>query len=245
MENIAGKVVVITGASSGIGAETARVLAGAGAKVVLGARRRDRLEKLAKAMANEGGTAVFEVTDVTRRAEVDRLVKRATDQFGPVDVMINNAGLMPVAPMAMVRVDEWDQMIDVNIKGLLYGIAAVLPAMKQRGKGHIINIASVAGHKVVPNFTVYCATKHAVRAISEGLRAENPDIRVTIVSPGLIATELENSTKAEGFRDQIKAFYAQGAISPKAIADAIAYAIGQPDEVDLNELLIRPTTQEL
>ena len=245
MENIAGKVVVITGASSGIGAEAAGVLAAAGAKVVLGARRQDRLEKLAEAIAKEGGTAIFEPTDVTKRADVDRLVKRATDQFGPVDVMINNAGIMPVAPMAMARVDEWDQMIDVNIKGLLYGIAAVLPAMKKRGQGHIINVASVAGHKVVPNFTVYCATKHAVRAISEGLRAENPDIRVTIISPGLIDTELENSTKAEEFRDQIKAFYAQHAISPKAIADAIAYAIGQPDEVDVNELLIRPTTQEL
>jgi NADP-dependent 3-hydroxy acid dehydrogenase YdfG len=245
MENIAGKVVVITGASSGIGAEIARVLAEQGAKVALGARRQDRLDTLAQAIRASGGTALVQVTDVTRRGDVDKLVQRAMDEFGPVDVMINNAGIMPVAPMAMVRVDEWDQMIDVNVKGLLYGIAAVLPDMTKRKGGHIINVASVAGHKVLPNFTVYCATKHAVRAISEGLRAENPDIRVTIISPGLIATELENSTNVDEVREQVKAFYAQHAISPRAIADAIAYAIGQPDEVDVNELLIRPTTQDL
>jgi len=245
MEKIAGKVVVITGASSGIGEETARVLAREGAKVALGARRQDRLETLAQDIRKGGGEAVVQVTDVTRRADVDRLVHRATDEFGPVDVMINNAGIMPVAPMAMVRVDEWDQMIDVNVKGLLYGIAAVLPDMVERKQGHIINVASVAGHKVLPNFTVYCATKHAVRAISEGLRAEHPDIRVTIISPGLIATELENSTNVDEVREQVKAFYQQHAISPRAIADAIAYAIGQPDEVDINELLIRPTTQDL
>ncbi len=245
MAGIAGKVVVITGASSGIGEETARVLAGQGAKVALGARRKDRLDALVEEIRKGGGAAVAQATDVTRRSEVDRLVKRATDEFGPVDVMINNAGLMPVAPMAMARVEEWDQMIDVNIKGLLYGIAAVLPAMKQRKEGHIINIASVAGHKVLPNFSVYCGTKHAVRAISEGLRAENPDIRVTIVSPGLIATELEDTTNVEEIRKQVKEFYAQHAIRPRAIADAIAYAIGQPDEVDINEMLIRPTTQEL
>lgn len=245
MANIAGKVVVITGASSGIGEETARVLAGAGAKVVLGARRKDRLEELAEAIRKDGGMALAQATDVTQRADVDSLVRRATDEFGPVDVMINNAGIMPVAPMEMVRVDEWDRMIDVNVKGLLYGIAAVLPAMKKRKQGHIINVASVAGHKVVPNFTVYCGTKHAVRAISEGLRAENPDIRVTIISPGLIATELEDSTNVEDIRKQVKEFYAQHAISPRAIADAIAYAVGQPDEVDVNEMLIRPTTQDL
>ena len=245
MDNIAGKVIVITGASSGIGAETASVLAREGAKVALGARRQERLEALAQEIRKDGGTAVVQETDVTRRSDVDRLVQRATDELGPVDVMINNAGIMPVAPMAMVRVDEWDQMIDVNVKGLLYGIAAVLPRMIERQRGHIINVASVAGHKVLPNFTVYCATKHAVRAISEGLRAEHPDIRVTIVSPGLIATELENSTNVADVREQVKAFYAQHAISPRAIADAIAYAINQPDEVDINELLIRPTTQDL
>jgi len=245
MANIAGKVVVITGASSGIGEETARVLANEGAKVALGARRRERLDALAEAIRRDGGTAVVEATDVTRRADVDKLVQRAMDEFGRVDVMINNAGLMPVAPMEMVRVEEWDQMIDVNIKGLLYGIAAVLPHMKQRKQGHIINIASVAGHKVLPNFAVYCGTKHAVRAISEGLRAENPDIRVTIISPGLIATELEDTTNVEEIRKQVKEFYARHAISPRVIADAIAYAIGQPDEVDINEMLIRPTTQDL
>jgi len=245
MENLADKVVVITGASSGIGEETARVLAEQGAKVVLGARRQDRLDALAGAIRKKGGAAVAQVTDVTQRSDVDRLVRRAVDELGPVDVMINNAGIMPVAPMAMVRVDEWDQMIDVNIKGLLYGIAAVLPAMAERKQGHIINVASVAGHKVLPNFTVYCATKHAVRAISEGLRAEHPDIRVTIISPGLIATELENSTNVPEVRAQVRAFYQEHAISPRAIADAIAYAINQPASVDVNEMLIRPTTQEL
>jgi NADP-dependent 3-hydroxy acid dehydrogenase YdfG len=245
MENIADKVVVITGASSGIGEEAARVLAEQGAKVVLGARRQDRLEALAQGIRKQGGTALVQATDVTQRSDVDRLVRRAVDELGPVDVMINNAGIMPVAPMAMVRVDEWDRMIDVNVKGLLYGIAAVLPDMTKRKHGHIINVASVAGHKVLPNFTVYCATKHAVRAISEGLRAEHPDIRVTIISPGLIATELENSTNVAEVRAQVRAFYREHAISPRAIADAIAYAISQPDEVDINEMLIRPTTQEL
>lgn len=245
MAGITGKVVVITGASSGIGEETARVLASQGAKVALGARRKERLDALVEEIRKNGGMAVAQATDVTRRSDVDRLVERATDAFGPVDVMINNAGLMPVAPMEMVRVEEWDQMIDVNIKGLLYGIAAVLPDMKKRRQGHIINIASVAGHKVLPNFAVYCGTKHAVRAISEGLRAENPDIRVTIISPGLIATELEDTTTVEEIRKQVKEFYAQHAISPRVIADAIAYAIGQPDEVDINEMLIRPTTQDL
>ncbi|HEW97796.1 MAG: oxidoreductase [Candidatus Parabeggiatoa sp. nov. 3] len=245
MKTLSEKTVVITGASSGIGEETARLLAQKGAKVVLGARRVDRLEALAEDIQQSGGTAIIQATDVTKRDDVEALVKMAVDKFGQIDVLINNAGIMPVAPMEKARVEEWDQMIDVNVKGLLYGIAAALPLMKARGQGHIINIASIAGLKLVPNFTVYCATKHAVRAISEGLRMENPDIRVTTISPGLIATELEDSTPDKELRQGVKDFYAQHAIPAKPIADAIVYAIEQPNYVDVNEMVIRPTTQEI
>jgi len=245
MKTLHKKVVVITGASSGIGEATARVLAIKGARVVLGARRVDRLQALTEDITKSGGTAVFRATDVTKREDVAALVDLAVETFGQVDVMLNNAGIMPVAPMEMTRVEEWDQMIDVNIKGLLYGIAAALPLMKKRGQGQIINVASIAGLKVVPNFTVYCGTKHAVRAISEGLREENPDIRVTIISPGLIATELEDSTPDEQLRQGVKDFYAQHAIPAKHIADAIAYAIEQPGSVEVNEMVIRPTTQDI
>ena len=245
MKTLSEKVVVITGASSGIGEATARLLAQKGAKVVLGARRIDRLKALADDINKNDGTAIVQVTDVTRREDVAALVDLAVENFGQVDVMLNNAGIMPVAPMEMARVDDWDQMIDVNVKGLLYGIAAALPLMKKRGEGQIINVASIAGLKVVPNFTVYCGTKHAVRAISEGLREENPDIRVTIISPGLISTELEDSTPVEEIRQGVKEFYAQHAIPAKHIADAIAYAIEQPNNVEVNEIVIRPTTQDL
>lgn len=245
MKTLDGKVVVITGASSGIGEETARLLAQKGARVVLGARRVERLKSLADDINKSGGAAAFRATDVTSREDVAALVGLAVKKFGQVDVMINNAGLMPVAPMEMVRVDEWDRMIDVNVKGLLYGIAAALPLMKKRGEGQIINIASIAGLKVVPNFTVYCATKHAVRAISEGLREENPDIRVTTISPGLVSTELEDSTPDPQLRQGVKDFYAQHAIPARHIADAIAYAIEQPGSVEVNEMVIRPTTQDI
>ena len=239
------KVIVITGASSGIGEETARLLASKGAKVVLAARRVERLDALVAEINGNGGTVIAKATDVSQREDLDALIELAVSEYGQVDVLINNAGIMPVAPMTMVKVDEWDKMIDVNVKGLLYGIAAALPGMKKRGAGHIINVASVAGHKVLPNFTVYCATKHAVRAISEGLRMENPDLRVTTISPGLIKTELEDSTPDETIRQGVKDFYSQHAIPPSSISEAIAYAIEQPDYVDVNELLIRPTTQEV
>jgi NADP-dependent 3-hydroxy acid dehydrogenase YdfG len=245
MAGINGKVIVITGASSGIGEETARLLAKKGAKVVAGARRAERMQKLTEQIKADGGEAVFHPTDVVKRGDVEALVAKAVEEFGQVDVMINNAGIMPVAPMEMLCVDDWDKMIDVNMKGLLYGIAATLPLMKKRREGQIINVASVAGHKVIPNFTVYCATKHAVRAISEGLRAENPDIRVCTISPGLIATELENSTPDPELRKGVKEFYSQHAIPAVTIAEAIAYAIEQPDYVDVNEMVIRPTTQDI
>ncbi|ADE55807.1 SDR family oxidoreductase [Coraliomargarita akajimensis] len=239
------KVIVITGASSGIGEETARLLASKGARVVLGARRADRLNALVAEIEQEGGQAIALATDVSQQVDVQALVQLAVTEYGHVDVLLNNAGIMPVAPMVMTKVDDWDRMIDVNVKGLLYGIAAVLPLMKERGEGHVINVASVAGHKVIPNFTVYCATKHAVRAISEGLRAENPDIRVTTISPGLIKTELEDSTPDADIRAGVKDFYSQHAIPSSSISEAIAYAIEQPGYVDVNELVIRPTTQEL
>lgn len=245
MDHIQDKVVVITGASSGIGESTARLLAEKGARLVLAARRVDRLSSLVSDIEAAGGTAMAVQTDVSKREDVEALIAASHEAYGHIDVLINNAGIMPVAPMEMARIDDWDKMIDVNVKGLLYGIGAALPHMKERKQGHIINIASVAGHKVFPNFTVYCATKHAVRAISEGLRMESPEIRTTIISPGLIATELEDSTPVPEIREGVKAFYAEHAIPAKTIADAIAYAIAQPDSVDINELLIRPTTQEL
>ena len=245
MDHIQDKVVVITGASGGIGESTARLLAEKGARLVLAARRVDRLSSLVSDIEAAGGTAMAVQTDVSKREDVEALIAASHEAYGHIDVLINNAGIMPVAPMEMARIDDWDKMIDVNVKGLLYGIGAALPHMKERKQGHIINIASVAGHKVFPNFTVYCATKHAVRAISEGLRMESPEIRTTIISPGLIATELEDSTPVPEIREGVKAFYAEHAIPAKTIADAIAYAIAQPDSVDINELLIRPTTQEL
>ena len=204
MENIREKVVVITGASSGIGAATARLLAGNGAKVVLGARRKDRIDALVKEITAKGGSALGFKTDVTRRGDVEALVKGAMDKHGRIDVIVNNSGIMPIAPMAALKVEEWDQMIDVNIKGLLYGVAAALPIMQKQKQGHIINIASVAGFKVfAPGGTVYSATKFAVRAVTEGLRMEHKadNIRCTIISPGAVATELPESSSEEATRE--------------------------------------------
>ncbi|ODA68458.1 putative oxidoreductase [Methyloligella halotolerans] len=244
MANIEGKVVLITGASSGIGEVTARHLAKQGAKVMLGARRTDNLEKIVKDIKDAGGSAAFKSVDVVKRDEVDAFVKAAIDEFGKVDVIVNNAGLMPLSPLTALKVDEWDRMVDVNIKGTLYGIAAVLPLMKKQGSGQVINLSSVAGHVVFPGGAVYCGTKFAVRAISEGLRQENKDIRVTIISPGAVATELlehitdeETAKMADGF--------GQIAISSQAIAESVAFAIGQPDDVDVNEMIVRPTVQDL
>jgi len=207
MENIKGKVVVITGASSGLGAATARLLSAEGANVMLGARRVDRIQSLADELNAKGGKAIAIATDVTDHDQVKNLVDAAVQKYGRIDVMINNAGLMPHSPLERLKIDDWNRTIDVNIKGVLYGIAAALPHMKQQKAGHIINVSSVAGHKVTPNGAVYCATKHAVRALSEGLRVEvKPyNIRTTIISPGAVA----------------------------------------PEDVDINEILFRPTSRVL
>ncbi len=244
--NVAGKIVVITGASSGLGESTARMLAAQGAKVVIGARRIDRIDALVGEINAAGGTALGVSTDVTSREDMERLVQAALTKFDRVDVLVNNAGIMPIAPLAELKVDEWDRMIDVNVKGLLYGVAAVLPAMQKQNGGHIINIASVLGLKVrAPGATVYSATKFAVRAITEGIRIEvKPyNIRTTVISPGVVATELPESSSDEKTRQQVRDLY-RIAIPAESIAQAITYAIGQPPAVDINEIVIRPTAQE-
>ena len=244
--NIADKVVVITGASSGIGESTARLLAGSGAKVVLGARRTDRIGALVKDITAKGGAALGFQTDVTKRSEVEALVQGAIHEHGRIDVMVNDAGIMPIAPMAALKVEEWDRMIDVNIKGLLFGVAAVLPIMQKQKQGHIINMSSVGGFKVwAPGGTVYSATKFAVRAITEGLRMEHKadNIRCTIISPGAVATELPEGSSEEDTRKNLREFY-KIAVPADSVARAIAYAIEQPAEVDVNEIVIRPTKQD-
>ena len=244
--NIADKVVVITGASSGIGESTAKLLARHGARVVLGARRMDRIDAVVKEISAAGGKAIGFAVDVTKRAEVEALIQGAVDSFGRVDVMVNDAGIMPIAPMAALKVEEWDRMIDVNIKGLLYGVAAVLPIMQKQKQGHIINMASVFGIKVfAPGATVYCATKSAVRALTEGLRMELhfENIRCTMISPGAVATELPESSSEEATRKNLREFYKM-AIPADSIARAIVYAIEQPAEVEIDEIVIRPTAQD-
>ncbi len=233
------KIVLITGASSGIGEATAKLLAAAGATVVLGARRTDRLERVAQEITEAGGIARFRALDVTSRADTAAFAQSALDEFGRVDVIINNAGVMPLSPMASLKVDEWDRMVDVNIKGVLYGIAAVLAAMNRQGSGHIINMASIGGLAVSPTAAVYCATKFAVRAISDGLRQENDKIRVTSVCPGVVESELADSISDERGREEMKAFRAI-ALQPDAIARAILHAISQPEDVDTTEIVVRP-----
>jgi len=247
MQNTKGKVVVITGASSGLGEAAARLLSSEGACVMLGARRLDRLNFLADELNRSGGKAVAVVTDVTQRDQVKRLVDIAVEKFGRIDVLINNAGLMPHSPLERLKVEEWERMIDVNIKGVLYGIAAALPHMKRQKSGHIINVSSVAGHKVTPAGAVYSATKHAVRALSEGLRQElKPyNLRTTIISPGAVATELPNSITESDVAERINKFYRDVAIPADSFARTVAFAISQPDDVDINEILFRPTRQEL
>ena len=245
--NIESKVVVITGASSGLGEATARLLSAEGTIVVIGARRQDRIKTLAEVLTRAGGKALAVTTDVTGREQVKSLVDAAVRTFGRVDVMINNAGLMPQPPLELLKVDEWDQMINVNIKGVLYGIAAALPHMKDQKSGHFINVSSVAGHRVGPGFAVYAATKHPVLALSEGLRQEvkRYNIRTTVISPGAIATELPNSVTDPVAAERIKKFYSEVAIPADSFARAVAYAMSQPDDVDINEILFRPTKQEL
>ncbi|NPU68738.1 SDR family oxidoreductase [Bradyrhizobium sp. 83012] len=234
------KVILITGASSGIGAGIARELAATGARLLLGARRLDRLEALAAELRAAGGTAEVRALDVTSRADVAAFAEAARAMWGHVDVMINNAGVMPLSPMAAMKVDEWDRMVDVNIKGVLNGIAAVLPGMLARGSGHVINIASIGALQVVPTAAVYCATKHAVRAISDGLRQENETLRVTCIHPGVVESELASTITDESAAEMMRSYRAI-ALQPDAIGRAVRYAIAQPDDVDVNEIVVRPT----
>lgn len=234
------KVVLITGASSGIGEGIARELAAAGATVVLGARRTDRLERLVADLASQGATAQCRHLDVTDRADVEAFAAAARADWGRVDVMVNNAGVMPLSLMSSLKVDEWERMVDVNIKGVLYGIAAVLPAMLARGAGHIVNIASVGALRVSPTAAVYCATKYAVRTISDGLRQESTALRVTCIHPGVVESELA-STITDPVAASAMAGYRAIALQPGAIGRAVRYAIEQPADVDVNEIVVRPT----
>ena len=244
-DNITGKVIVITGASSGMGEATARDLAAKGARVVLGARRADRLDAIVQDISEAGGQAAAVATDVTKLDEVQRLVDTAKKTYGRVDVIFNNAGLMPLSPLESLRIDEWNQMIDVNMKGTLYGIAAALPYMKEQKSGHVINVSSVYGHKVVATGAVYCATKHAVRAISEGLRQEVKDynIRVTTISPGAVRTELTDHITEPGLAENVSDVVAKIGVPAGTMASMVAFVISQPDDVDVNEILFRPTIQ--
>lgn len=245
--NIEGKVIVVTGASSGLGEAAARLLSEQGASVVLGARRADRIQALADELNGSGGKALALTTDVTDRQQVKKLVDFAVQRYGRIDVMVNNAGLMPQSLFEHLKIDEWDQMIDVNIKGVLYGIAAALPHMIQQKAGHFINVSSVAGHKVSPGSGVYSATKHAVIALSEGLRQEvKPyNIRTTVISPGAVASELPETITEPDVLKRIQEFYQEFAIPAGSFARAVAFAISQPEDVDINEILFRPTRQQL
>ncbi|TWI57414.1 NADP-dependent 3-hydroxy acid dehydrogenase YdfG [Pseudomonas duriflava] len=240
MSNIQGKVVLITGASSGIGEAAAKLIAAKGAHVVLGARRTDRLEKLVADIHAQGGSASFRALDVTDYADMQAFADFAKAQFDKIDVIINNAGVMPLSPLSSLKVAEWNQMLDVNVRGVLHGIAAVLPTMEAQGYGQVINISSIGGLAVSPTAAVYCATKFAVRAISDGLRQETDKIRVTVVCPGVVESELADSISDAAAREEMKAFR-QVALTPDAIARALAYAIEQPDDVDVSEIVVRPT----
>ncbi|MEU5980312.1 SDR family oxidoreductase [Streptomyces sp. NPDC047315] len=236
----AAKVVAVTGASSGIGEATARRLAADGHRLFLGARRTDRLDALTEEIESAGGTAAFQRLDVTDAADVRAFVSAAHERFGRLDVLVNNAGVMPLSPLAALRVEEWDRMIDVNVRGVLYGIAAALPVMRAQGGGHVVNVASVGAYQVSPTAAVYCATKFAVRAISEGLRQESDgDVRVTLVSPGVTGSELADGI-ADPVAKEAMVAYRAVAMPAAAVADALAYAVSQPSGVDVNEIVVRP-----
>ena len=244
--SIAGKVVIITGASSGIGLATAKLLAAEGAIVSLAARRIDKLEQLVKEITAAGGKAKAFATDISRRKEVDALIAGTITAFGKIDVLFNNAGIMPISLLESLQYQDWEQMIDINIKGVLYGIGAALPHFKEQKSGHFINVSSVAGHHVSPSSAVYSATKFAVRAISEGLRQEvKPyNIRTTVISPGLTQSELFDTVTDASIRSMVDAMKGM-AIPAESIARAVAYVISQPGEVDVSEMIIRPTAQPM
>ncbi|WP_409180252.1 SDR family oxidoreductase [Amycolatopsis sp. VS8301801F10] len=245
MSGIAGKVVAVTGASSGIGEATARLLAERGAAVVLGARRADRLAVLVKEIRDGGGRAAACVTDVTQRADLDRLVRRAVDEFGQLDVLVGNAGIAKLGPVADADVDGWSAMLDVNVRGVLHGIAAALPVFRRQGRGHFVTTVSTAGLKIVPGQAVYAGTKNAVRTILEALRQESTDgvLRTTSVSPGFVRTELTDSIDDPGEREQIRRKVEEFALDPAAVARAIAFAVEQPDDVEIGDITIRPAVQ--
>jgi len=241
------KVVIITGASSGIGYATALTLSKAGAKIAIGARRTDKLEELENQIKKNGGDVLSHKLDVTQKTDCDAIVEQTMKKWGAVDILINNAGLMPLSFVKNLKIDEWDQMVDVNIKGVLYCTAAVLPHMREAKSGHIINISSVAGRIVFPAGSVYCATKHAVTAFSEGLRQElspRNNIRVTTIEPGVVSTELTNTITDESLEKFVEASKKMEALKADDIASAIVFAIDAPNHVSVNEVLVRPTTQD-
>jgi hypothetical protein len=253
MTSLSGTVCIVTGATSGIGAATAAALARDGARVVVAGRRAERLEQVARAIESAGGRCVAVRCDVTDRAQVKALVERARTELGRIDVLVNNAGIMPIAPMMKCRIDDWDAMIDVNLKGLLYAIGFTLPVMLAQRTGHIVNVSSVAGRKLFPAGAVYCATKHAVHAVSEGLREELAEqskrdgtaIRVTIVAPGVVRTELPETITDDEARESFKG-YVQAMRDPLEsadVADAIVWAVAAPAHVNVNEVLVRPVAQ--
>ncbi|MCD1587774.1 SDR family oxidoreductase [Halomonas sp. IOP_14] len=244
MTSISGKVIAITGASSGIGRETALKLAGVGAKLVLGARKREALESLEEEITLMGGEAAFAITDVCVREDLQRLVDVACQRFGQLDVFISNAGIGPISMLDELRVDDWDAMIDVNLRGVIYGIAAALPIFRRQSSGHFVSVISTAGLKIVPGQAIYAGTKNAVRTIHEGLRQEaGPNLRVTGISPGIIRTSFGEAIPSQELRNKVADSMESIAIDPAAVASAIAFAIAQPPEVDIGDIVVRPTAQ--
>lgn len=245
MTSSAGKVVAITGASSGIGEATARLLAERGARVVLGARRTQRLDDIAREIRVGGGAVLTCRTDVARRADLQRLVDMAVNEFGQIDVLVSNAGISKIGPISDLDVDGWSAMIDVNLRGVLHGIAAALPVFRRQGRGHFVTTVSTAGLKIVPTMAVYAATKNAVRTLMEGLRQESTDgvLRTTSISPGFVDTQLDSSIDDVAVREQIRRSMHEFGIPPSAVARAIAFAIEQPEDVEIGDITIRPTVQ--
>ena len=242
MSDLSNKVILITGASSGIGEATARELAAAGAKLMIGARRTERLEALAWELGETVGWARLDVTD---RESFAQFVAAAEERFGRVDVLVNNAGVMPLSPLSALLVDQWDWMIDVNVRGVLNGIAAVLPRFVAQGSGHVVNVASTAAYRVFPGAAVYCGTKYAVRAITDGLRMEHTDLRATTISPAATQSELADTITDPGAQEAVAAFRNAGMLGPDAIARAIRFAVEQPAEVDVSEIIVRPTVSNM